>query len=55
MPAQEFFYLSDEDLGALIAYLNSVMAVDNQKPDNSIGLLLRVLSLAGQFPLVPVS
>lgn len=54
MPSQEFYYLGDEDLGALIAYLKTVPAVDNELPPNSIGPLGRILFLAGQLPLLPV-
>ncbi len=53
MPAQEFYYLSDEDLGALIAYLKEVPPVDKEWPVSHVGPLGRVLFLAGQFPLVP--
>lgn len=53
MPSHEFYFLSDEDLGALIAYLKSVPPVDNQPPEISVGPLGRVLFLAGQLDLVP--
>lgn len=53
MPSQEFYFLSDEDLGALIAYIKTVPAVDNQPPEIAIGPLGRVLFLAGQIDLVP--
>ena len=53
MPSQEFYFLSDEDLGALIAYLKTVPPVDNQPPAITIGPLGRVLFLAGQLDLVP--
>ena len=53
MPSHEFYFLSDRDLGALIAYLKSVPPVDNQPPEITIGPLGRVLFLAGQFDLVP--
>jgi mono/diheme cytochrome c family protein len=53
MPSQEFYFLSDEDLGALIAYLKTVPPIDNQPPAITIGPLGRVLFLAGQLDLVP--
>ena len=53
MPAQEFFYLSDGDLSALISYLKSLPPEDNELPASSIGPLARILFLAGQMPLVP--
>lgn len=53
MPAQEFYYLNDDDLGALIAYIKSLPSVDNVIPENSGGLLGRILFVTGQLPLVP--
>lgn len=53
MPAQEYYHLSDEDLGALVAYLKTVPAVDNELPNSSVGPLGRILFLAGQLALVP--
>lgn len=50
MPARAWYYLSDEDLGALIAYLKSVPPVDNELPKRSIGPLGRLLVALGQFP-----
>lgn len=51
MPSQETALLSAEDMGALIAYYNSLPAVDNTTPQLSVGPLLRVLALFGQVPL----
>jgi mono/diheme cytochrome c family protein len=53
MPSYEYYPISDEDLGKMIAYLKSVPAVDNTLPTNSIRPLGRALFLAGQLPLVP--
>lgn len=53
MPSHEFYYLSDDDLGVLIAYLKTLPPVDNQPAETSIGPLGRTLYLAGQIPLVP--
>jgi mono/diheme cytochrome c family protein len=53
MPSQEYYYLNDQDLGALIAYLKSLPAIDNQVPENYVRLLGRVLHLAGQLDLLP--
>ncbi len=53
MPAQEFFYLSDGDLAALVAYLKSLPPVDNELPQSHIGPIARVLYLKGELPLVP--
>ena len=53
MPAQEFYFLSDADLGALIAYLKTVPAVDNEIPNHTLRPMGRALFLAGQLDLLP--
>lgn len=53
MPAHEFYTMSDEDLGALIAYIRSRAPVDRSFPDQSVGPIGRVLFLSGKLPLVP--
>jgi mono/diheme cytochrome c family protein len=53
MPSQEFYYLGDEDLGALIVYLKSLPPVDNENPDHSLLPIGRALFLAGQLDLLP--
>ncbi|HEX8360784.1 MAG TPA: cytochrome c [Longimicrobium sp.] len=53
MPSHEFNALSDEDAGALVAYLKTMPPVDNSLPANSVGPVGRVLYLTGQVPLVP--
>jgi mono/diheme cytochrome c family protein len=53
MPSHEFNGFSDEDAGALVAYLKTVPPVDNSLPKNSVGPVGRVLYLTGQVPLVP--
>lgn len=40
MPSQAFWYLSDKDLGDLIAYVRSVPAVDRDTPEPHISLSL---------------
>jgi mono/diheme cytochrome c family protein len=50
MPSKSFYYLSDEDLGALIAYLKSVPPVDNTLRERRIELLGRLMIAAGMFP-----
>lgn len=50
MPSNEYFYLSDADLGALIVYLQSVEPVDNELPEKSLGPLGRVLFTVGALP-----
>lgn len=53
MPSNEFQYLSDDDLGALVAYLKSVPPVDRVGPPIRIGPVARALYVAGQLPLFP--
>jgi mono/diheme cytochrome c family protein len=53
MPSYEYYYLSDRDLGALIAYLKSLPAVDRDSPGSQVGPLGRVLFKAGKLPLIP--
>jgi len=50
MPSGAFHALSDEDLGAVIAYVRSRPPVDNQLPPRSIGPLGRVMGGLGMFP-----
>ena len=50
MPSGVFYYLSDEDLGALIAYLKSLSPVDNELPKTDLGPLGRVMLTLGQLP-----
>jgi mono/diheme cytochrome c family protein len=50
MPVRTFYYLSDEDLGALIAYLKSLPPVDNELPPTDLGPLGRVMLALGQLP-----
>ena len=50
MPVRTFYYLSDEDLGALIAYLKSLPPVDNELPSLDLGPLGRVMLGLGEVP-----
>ncbi len=53
MPADDFEYLTDEDLADVIAYVRSVPAVDNAVPATVLGPVARLLYVTGKFPLVP--
>jgi mono/diheme cytochrome c family protein len=53
MPSHEFYGMSDDDLGALIAYIRSRTPVDRAFPDQSVGPIGRALFLSGKLPLVP--
>ena len=50
MPSAVFYYLSDEDLGALIAYLKSLPPVDNEMPQTDLGPVGRLMLPLGQLP-----
>jgi len=50
MPSRAFYYLSDEDLGALIAYMKSLPPVDNEIPSIELGPFGRVMLSLGQLP-----
>ncbi len=43
MPSTEFYYLSDDDLGDVIAYIKSVPPVDNEMPASEISFIGRVV------------
>lgn len=50
MPSGEYYYLSDEDLGDLIAYLKSLEPIDNDPGMSKVGPLGRALYTFGQMP-----
>ena len=50
MPVRLFYFLTDEDLGELIAYLKSLPPVDNELPGTIPGPLGRVMLALGQLP-----
>lgn len=52
MPSDELNALSDEDLGAIIAYVKSAPAVDGEQPQSQIGPLGRLLYVVNQLPLL---
>lgn len=51
MPSQEFAHFSDEDLGALIAYLKTIPAVDRARVPIALGPVGRALVVTGKFPI----
>lgn len=53
MPAQNFNLYSDEDLGAIIAYLKTISPVDQVSPEPSLTLMARVLFALGSFGKLP--
>ncbi len=53
MPSNTFFHMSDQDLGALIAWVKTVPPVDAVLPAKKVGPLARALSLFVGYPLLP--
>ena len=52
MPSESFYSLSDEDLGAIIAYVKSVPPVDNELPERRLGPFYQ-LSILSNPNLIP--
>jgi mono/diheme cytochrome c family protein len=50
MPSRVFYSLSDDDVGAVIAYLKSLPPVDHEMPPTDLGPLGRVMLALGQLP-----
>ena len=55
MPSQYFNKIGDADLGAIVAYLNSLPPVDNEVPETSLAPLGRVIALLASEELLPAS
>ena len=51
MPSIEFSHFSDEDLGCLIAFLNSLSPVDRDRVPITVGPVARLLILTGEIKL----
>lgn len=51
MPSEEYSFFSDEDLGAVIAFLKTVPPVDRERPETSLGPVSRVLLALGKMKL----
>lgn len=51
MPSEEYQHLSDADLGALIAFLKTVPAVDRERVPTSLGPVSRALLATGKMKL----
>lgn len=49
MPAEVFIHWSEEDLGAVIAYLRTLRPVDNEQPEPKISVIGRTLIGVGLF------
>lgn len=51
MPSTEYAIFSDDDLGALIAYLRALPSVDRARGPIDLGPIARMLTVAGQIKL----
>jgi cytochrome c553 len=51
MPSEEYAKLSDEDLGALVAFLKTVPPVTRSRPPTELGPVTRVLLTVGKIKL----
>ncbi len=52
MPSAEYAAMSDKDMSSLIAYLQTLPAIDSELPGQKLGVMGRVLTYFGQFPLI---
>ncbi len=55
MPSPEYQFLSNEDLGTIVAYLRSVAPVDRPRPETKVGPVARALFAGGVLPLFPAA
>ena len=54
MPSTEFYFLSDQDLGAVIAYIKSAPPVDHEQPRSSLSMTGRmIMVLLPTFTFIP--
>jgi len=54
MPSTEFYYLSDQDLSRVIAYIRSVPPVDNEMPPSQLSVTGRiVMNIAKEITFLP--
>lgn len=51
MPSEEFYYLNDADLGAIIAYARSLPPVDQIHPEKRLGPIARFIIASGGYVL----
>jgi mono/diheme cytochrome c family protein len=52
MPCDDYRYIDDRDLGAIVAYLRTLPASTHDAGETRVGPMGRVLYLAGKLPLV---
>lgn len=52
MPSEAYAHFTDADLGAVVAYLKQLPAVDRELPPSKLRILGRALLVTGQMPLL---
>ncbi|CAN5599129.1 cytochrome c [soil metagenome] len=52
MPSEDYYHLSDADLGALIAHIQTVPDVDRELPRSHLGPVGRTLYVSGRLPII---
>ena len=52
MPSNSYYNISDADVGAIVAYLQTLEPIDNELPERRLGLLTNV-TLLGDSSLIP--
>src|SRR5206468_45358 len=55
MPSNDYYYIGDADLGAIVAYVRSIPAIDTSLPVSQIRTVGRVLFAVGQLQLQPAA
>jgi mono/diheme cytochrome c family protein len=53
MPSEVFVHVTDEDLGAVLAYIRQLPPVDREIPPSRFGVMGRMLLGAGKFNILP--
>ncbi|MBT1695953.1 c-type cytochrome [Fulvivirgaceae bacterium PWU4] len=53
MPSLETSKMSQEDLGAMIAYLNDLPPVDNSVPESKLGVMIKTMIYIGELDVIP--
>ncbi|MBT1705909.1 c-type cytochrome [Chryseosolibacter indicus] len=53
MPSQEYTFLTEQDMGAIIAYCAQLPNVDREFPQHKLGPVGRILTDLDKFPLFP--
>ena len=52
MPSRAYWHFSDEDLGAVIAYIKDAVPIDNDRGEKSVALMGRILMTVGALDML---